>query len=113
MTWHKIPHSAIDSKKAIQQIKLAGKDFCLIYHEEKWHATSIKCPHAGANFTGGWCENGRLICPYHRHSFALGDGKGALGQYNAITIYRLEQKDSELYIELPESIFTKLANIFK
>jgi nitrite reductase/ring-hydroxylating ferredoxin subunit len=112
MKWHKLPQSAIDLKTPIQLVQLGGKKFCLIYHEGNWHATSSKCPHAGANLVGGWCENRRLICPYHRHSFDLANGKGAAGQNNCITIYRIEEREDGVYIELPKSLFKKLFNLF-
>lgn len=111
MKWHKLPQSALDSKLTIQLIQLDGKKFCLIYHQEEWYATSARCPHAGANLAGGWCEDGRLICPYHRHSFGLKDGKGAAGQHNCIIIYRTELREGGLYIELPESVFRKWLGI--
>lgn len=113
MKWHKIPESVFLNKKPIQQIMLGSKDICLIYEEEKWHATSSKCPHAGANLAGGWCENGKIICPYHRHSFDLENGKGAPGQYNAITIYKLEEREDGLFVELPENLLSKLSKIFR
>lgn len=107
MKWHKLPSSAIDSKQSIQLLKLEGKKFCLIQHQNQWYATSYKCPHAGANLAGGWLEKGRLICPFHRHSFDLKDGKGALGQNNCIAIYKIQKRDDGLYVELPQSIFRK------
>ena len=113
MKWHKIPSSAIRTKAPVQLLQLAGQKFCLIYYQGEWHATSYKCPHAGANLADGWCEEGKIICPYHRHSFNLIDGKGTKGQNNAIRIYRLELRQDDLYVELPESMINKLLNLFK
>lgn len=112
MKWHKIPQSALESEQSIQLVKLDGRKFCLIRENNNWHATSVKCPHAGANLAGGWCENGKLICPYHRHQFDLIDGRGSIGQNNAITIYRLQQREDGLYIELPENLLAKLGKLF-
>lgn len=111
MKWHKIPQSVLNSKSPIQLLKLDGKKFCLIYHQDQWFATSAKCPHAGANLVNGWCKEGRLICPYHRHSFELRDGKGAPGQNNCIIVYRIEQREDGLYIELPQSLIRKWLGI--
>lgn len=108
MKWHKLPQTALDSKLPIQLLQLGGKKFCLIYHQEEWFATSSRCPHAGANLGGGWCEDGRLVCPYHRHSFGLKDGKGAVGQHNCISVYRIEKRNDGMYVELPQNLFKKL-----
>jgi nitrite reductase/ring-hydroxylating ferredoxin subunit len=110
MKWHKLPLAVINSKQPIQQLQLDGQKFCLVYHKEEWHATSHKCPHAGANLAGGWCVDGQLICPYHRHSFDLSHGKGAAGQHNSITIYRIQHREDGIYIELPQSIFRRWLN---
>ena len=111
MKWIKIPSGALQQKTPIQLLKLEGRKFCLIYNEGNWHATSYTCPHAGANLAGGWCEDGRLICPYHRHSFSLLDGKGAAGQNNCITVYQIEKREDGFYIELPQSLFSKWFNL--
>lgn len=112
MIWHQIPQSAIDSKAPIQLLKLKGKKFCLIYHQNKWFATSMSCPHAGANLAAGWCEEGRLICPFHRHSFDLHSGKGAVGQHNCIEIYRIELRSDGMFVELPQNFWDKMINFF-
>lgn len=112
MTWYQIPQSAVDSKEPIQLLKVNGKKICLIYHQDTWYATSSKCPHAGANLAGGWCEKGRLICSFHRHSFDLLNGKGAEGQHNCIDIYHLELRSDGMYIELPQSFLDKAINFF-
>lgn len=111
MKWIKIPSSALQIKAPIQLIKLEGRKFCLIYHEGNWHATSYTCPHAGANLANGWCEEGKLFCPFHRHSFDLVDGKGAVGQNNNIKIYRIEEREDGMYIKLPQSFFKRIFDV--
>ncbi|MDO5044394.1 MAG: ferredoxin-thioredoxin reductase catalytic domain-containing protein [Coriobacteriia bacterium] len=34
------------------------------------------CPHMAAEFSGGFVEEGRLVCPHHAWSFSLQDGSG-------------------------------------
>jgi nitrite reductase (NADH) small subunit/3-phenylpropionate/trans-cinnamate dioxygenase ferredoxin subunit len=31
--------------------------------------------HAGAPLKNGWCERGKVICPFHRHEFDLISGR--------------------------------------
>lgn len=113
MKWHKTPSSALSSDAPIQLWKIGGTRFCLISYEGKWYATSAKCPHAGANLAAGWCENGLLVCPYHRHKFDLNHGKGAAGQNNSIRTYKLEHRDDGWYIELPQHIWNRWFGFFK
>lgn len=113
MKWHKIPSAALTSSAAIQLLRIDGKAFCLVNDQGEWYATSAKCPHAGASLAEGWCEQGQLVCPYHRHHFDLSTGKGVPGQYNAVRVYPLEWRDNELYIQLPQSLWQKCLSLLK
>lgn len=108
INWYKIEDHLIPAENAINKIKLAGKSICLINHKNKYFATSSKCPHAGADLSDGWCENGQLVCPYHRHAFDLKNGRGVIGQGNFITIYPLEKRGAEWFIGIKLTFIQKL-----
>ena len=38
------------------------------------HAYAGKCPHAGAPLEEGAVCRGRIVCPWHKAEFAVGDG---------------------------------------
>src|SRR5690554_5985525 len=69
MNWIEISAEWIPEQEGLRKVKISGRNICLIRHQDKLYASSVRCPHAGADLTGGWCERGRLICPYHRHAF--------------------------------------------
>lgn len=75
-------------------------------------ALSAKCPHAGGDLTGGWCKEGKLICPLHRYSYDLQTGKGSEGQNDYIDKYPVEVKDDAVYVGI-ESFWEKLKEAFK
>lgn len=108
MKWVKIADEAIPETDGIRKTKVAGKRVCMIRQGGQLHATSARCPHAGADLSGGWCEEGRLICPYHRHAFSLETGRGDPGQGDYITIYPLQERDGEWLIGMKESWLSKL-----
>jgi len=105
--WHKIDRHLHPELNRLVKLKIGGKSICLVNNEGNLHATSGRCPHAGADLSQGWCEANRLVCPYHRHTFDLETGRGADGQGNYIQIYPLTWKDEELFIELPGSWWPK------
>ena len=92
----------------IRKIELGGKTICLIKQGNTLHATSARCPHAGADLSAGWCENGRLICPYHRHAFDLQSGRGDPGQGKFVTIYPVEKRESGWFIGIKKSWLKRL-----
>lgn len=98
MQWHKIPFSDIPESNTIGKTRIAGKSLCVIRQGDIIHVTGAKCPHAGADLSGGWCEKGQLICPYHRHKFDLLTGKGAAGQYNYIRVYPVRRVSDEWFV---------------
>ena len=107
MKWIKVPEEVIPDTDGIRKVKIGGKNLCIVRNDGALHATSARCPHAGADLSGGWCEEGRLICPFHRHAFSLETGRGDPGQGNFITVYPLEQRDGAWYVGLKEGWLSK------
>lgn len=108
MAWIDIPEKYFIADGKIRKVSVPGLTFCLVFHEGEWVAFSKKCPHAGAPLDQGWCTDGFVVCGYHRQRFDLATGKGAEGQGNYITIYRLEQLEDKWRIQVKDSFFRKL-----
>ncbi len=108
MKWIKLDSRDIPAADGIRKVKAGTTSVCLVRSDGRLYATSVKCPHAGADLSGGWCEGGRLICPYHRHAFDLETGRGDPGQGNYMHVYELQDRDDGLYIGLKESFFSRL-----
>lgn len=82
-------------------VEIEGKRIALANTGTQTFAFSDHCPHAGARFSsGGWCENGKLVCPFHRHAFDLQSGRGVMGDY--VQTYPVEMREDGMYIGLPE-----------
>lgn len=102
MKWIEIQDEWLPKPEGIRKVKISGKQICLIQQGEELYATSTRCPHAGADLSGGWCENGRLICPYHRHAFDLQSGRGDPGQGDYIRVYPLKKQGLHWFIGMKE-----------
>lgn len=98
--WIKIYDHHSTDEDFVRRVKVNGKTVCLIKYRDRFFATQTKCPHAGADLSYGWCKDGRLVCPYHRHQFDLQTGEGANGQGDYIHVYPLERRDDGIYIGL-------------
>lgn len=82
---------------SVRSVEVEGKRICLIYAEDGYYAMDDRCPHAGARFgAGGWCENGNLICPVHRHKFELKSGRGSEGDF--VNTYPTEKREDGVYV---------------
>lgn len=97
MKWIKVLDN-FPMQKGILRIKIHNQSICLMQHQGKIYAVSSKCPHAGADISQGWCEEGFIICPVHRYKYNLENGRGASGQGDYLKIYPIEIRDDGIYI---------------
>lgn len=109
MRWIKLDVN-IPEDDFVQQIKVGSKKLCLVKHTGKIYVLQNACPHAGGILSGGWCKNGRIICPIHRYEYDLETGRGAEGQRDYIDVYPIEQREDGIYVGLKESFLKRLFN---
>lgn len=103
MKWIKIgDQHAGPGADFVHRVDAGGKKVCLIRNGGVFYATQVHCPHAGADLSYGWCRDGKLICPYHRHEFDLETGSGAEGQGDYLETYPVEVRPDGVYIGLKE-----------
>lgn len=98
MKWYPVPGIELTGEPFIKKIKLSGKGIIIIGHENNLYALGSTCPHAGAELSGGWCKDGKLICPFHRYSYDLKTGKGSPGQNDYVDSYAVEIRAGEVYV---------------
>lgn len=108
LEWHKVPTKIDESRNYVKALHVAGKKLCLIREGDVLSVTSSRCPHAGADLTNGWCEGGKLVCPFHRHKFNIENGKGDEPQHNFIRIYPLKKENGEFYVGIKKSLWNKI-----
>jgi nitrite reductase/ring-hydroxylating ferredoxin subunit len=107
MKWYKIPGIQNFDRPFIKRVKAGSKNICLVGYEGKLFALSATCPHAGGDLSEGWCNNGKIICPFHRYSFDLQTGKGSEGQNDYINTYPVKIIDQTIYIGI-DSFWEKI-----
>jgi NADPH-dependent 2,4-dienoyl-CoA reductase/sulfur reductase-like enzyme/nitrite reductase/ring-hydroxylating ferredoxin subunit len=56
------------------KVSVDGTDVILARNGDTVRAFSAKCPHAGAPLEEGVICAGRIVCPWHKAMFAVGDG---------------------------------------
>jgi len=112
MTWYKVPDFQYTDKPFITKVKVNGKGICLVGYEGNIYAVSSTCPHAGGELSGGWCKNGKLICPIHRYSYDIHTGKGDPGQNDYIDVYPVEVRADGVYIGMT-SFLEKIREAFR
>jgi phenylpropionate dioxygenase-like ring-hydroxylating dioxygenase large terminal subunit len=69
-----IAHKSMLKPNQPMKISLLGQDYVLWQDEAGTiQALPNACPHMGAMLSAGWCEDGKVVCPFHALAF---DGTG-------------------------------------
>jgi phenylpropionate dioxygenase-like ring-hydroxylating dioxygenase large terminal subunit len=69
-----LTHKSILRQDKPQKISLQGNDYVLWLDEVgEVQALPNTCPHMGAMLSEGWCDHGKVVCPFHALQF---DGAG-------------------------------------
>ncbi|MDB5146654.1 MAG: Rieske (2Fe-2S) protein [Mucilaginibacter sp.] len=98
MKWHKIPDIQNNTEPFLKKVKAGNKTICLIGYEGEIYAVAASCPHAGFDLSEGFCVKGKLICPYHRYSYNLSNGKGGEGQGDFLETYKVDVRGNDIYV---------------
>lgn len=107
MRWIKVDLK-LPQEDFVKMIKVDGKKICLVKHQNKIYAIENNCPHAGGILSGGWCQNGNIVCPIHRYEYNLETGRGATGQNDYIDIYPIEEREDGIYVGLKDGFLKRL-----
>ncbi|MDB5982976.1 MAG: bedA [Pseudomonas sp.] len=75
MTLHTVADFADLREDRGTQIEIGEQKILLLRMGDQVRAYQAECPHAGAPLADGAVCNGRLICPWHKASFAIKNGQ--------------------------------------
>jgi phenylpropionate dioxygenase-like ring-hydroxylating dioxygenase large terminal subunit len=65
-----LAHKSMLQKDRPQKISLQGNDYVLWLDENgEVQALPNACPHMGAMLSEGWCDQGKVVCPFHALQF--------------------------------------------
>ena len=95
--WFKVAGLQSSDVDFIRTVTVNARQLLLICHQGKFAVTQTICPHAGAHLAGGWCKNGKLVCPYHRYEYDLHTGRGLPGQGDYIEVYATEIREDGFF----------------
>ncbi len=100
--WYKVAESLLEIKNVMGNpclVKAAGRDICVVVHQEKAMACAAKCPHAGGAMHQGWLDPlGNLVCPLHRYRFDCKTGRNTSGEGYFIKTYPVKETDDGVFI---------------
>ncbi len=102
-TWYKVAESTAEitqrGERSMIEIKLGGKEICIVHYNESLYACTAKCPHAGGRLAQGFVDaNGNIICPMHRYRFGLKNGINTSGEGYHLKTYPIKENEDGVFI---------------
>lgn len=85
----------------LMQLTVAGRTLCVVRMNGVLRALADACPHQGRSISGGWCDEGHVVCPFHRFHFDPVTGKARHGVCSNIEVFPLEERTDGLYLGFP------------
>lgn len=110
MKWFKID-DVQPADTFIKKFKVDGRNICVVGYEGNIYALSARCPHAGEDLSRGWCKEGKLVCPVHRFSYSLENGRGSAGQNDYVRTYPVKIAKGEVFVGV-SSFWQKITCLF-
>ncbi len=100
LQWVKVLEAEDAETTFIRKVKAGNRSLCMVGFEGKVFAVSAQCPHAGAELVGGWCEDGKIVCPIHRYQYDLETGRGTEGQGDYVETFPVEVREDGIYVQV-------------
>jgi nitrite reductase/ring-hydroxylating ferredoxin subunit len=85
----------------VLRVMVRGTAVCLVKLQGGLRALEDNCPHQGRSFEGGTCEEGYLICPWHKMRFDPVTGRNKFGMTEAARVLPMEVRNDGVRIALP------------
>lgn len=90
----------------VLRVTLKERGVVFVRTQGTLRALADQCPHQGKSFDGGWCEEGFLVCPWHRMQFDPATGHNRFGMTGNMTVYPLEERADGLHIGFERTTFS-------
>jgi len=105
--WHSIRDVRVTSlsEDGLLRLMLKNVPIVLVRHAGSLYAFADRCPHQGKPLSGGWVDDGHLVCPYHRFHFKLENGHARHGVCSHATVYAVRSTDEGCEIGMPYTTF--------
>lgn len=85
----------------IGSIRAVSKSVCVArLGNDHFAAVGRRCPHMGGDLTGGWIDDGKLVCPLHSLPFDPHTGASPCSSLSALRCYAHSIRDGRIHVDL-------------
>lgn len=101
--WLRLDDARLDelAEGALMRVRVAGRQLVIVRVDGRLHALRDRCPHQGKPLSGGWCEQGRVVCPWHRYAFDPATGHEATGACAHAEVVAMRRREGGWWVGFP------------
>lgn len=104
-TWYKIADSISElplEPNGLMEIVVNSKTICIARQADRLYACAQKCPHAGGHMAQGYINaSGNIVCPLHRYTFSLQNGRNTSGEGYFLHTFPVEIRNDGIFVGIP------------
>ena len=104
MTWKHLCAASKLSEGEPLGFKVDDQCVALYKIDDEIFATDDVCSHAFALLSTGFLEGHVVECPLHGAMFDVRSGRCRSGAYEDIAVFKVEIRDSEIYVHLDHGV---------
>jgi nitrite reductase (NADH) small subunit len=101
--WHDVKDARVAglAEGALLAIRIKGRDVCFVRLNGVLRAMLDVCPHQGRPLSGGWCDAGHVVCPWHRFYLDPLTGASKFGTSDPVQVFPVEEHQQRVRIGMP------------
>ncbi|MCA0397696.1 MAG: Rieske 2Fe-2S domain-containing protein [Bacteroidetes bacterium] len=88
-------------QRQVVRVKAGDKWVSVAQVGDRLFAFADKCPHAGGCLSAGWINPlGNIVCPLHRYTFDVTNGRNTSGEGYYLKRWPIEETDDGIFLIL-------------
>lgn len=93
--WHRLDDPRLGSLPEGDLVRIVVREQPLVFVRVNGtlHAMLDQCPHQGNPISGGWVEDGHVVCPFHRFQFDPATGRCRHGMTVNIPTFPVQEDE--------------------
>lgn len=91
---------------AMVRVVVRKKPLAFVRMNGALRAMEDRCPHQGNPISGGWVEEGQIVCPFHRFHFDPATGRCRHGLTSNLAVYPVQEEGENVRVGFEYTTFS-------
>lgn len=102
MSWYFLCDASDLPEGSSREFVVDGRIVALFRTSQQWYAIDGMCAHQGGPIAQGKLDANCITCPWHGWQYDITNGKNLLTGKQMLDCFPIEQRQQEIWIQLPQ-----------